>query len=85
MPRHRNRTASGEDTDGEHDHGGAMGSGINRECEVGGLPPRQQPAEQRGKAGGDLHLRLTGRRFVGPVIEPLAQTLAEGLDRSKTP
>ncbi len=79
VPGDRERGAPIKDADAPDDHLVAFAGGIHRQGQVGALPPGKDPAPQGGKADRHVQARLTRRRPVGTVVEPLAQVLAHGV------
>ena len=77
-PRHRGGAspidhAHDDDAESVGEHSRVYG-----EREVAGRPQRQDPPHQRGEAGADVYLVGRGRGAVGAVVEPLAESLADG-------
>jgi len=84
LPGHRDGTATNDDTNGEDGEALAEGGSIHGEGKVaaGGVHPGDDPAQERGKTGGDVEgaalASALGTTFLRSIAVPVAKVLAGG-------
>ena len=78
-PGHGNRATPVDHAD---DDGGGIGSfqrRVNRQCQLIGTPPHQDPPEQRREAEAHVQFGLAGTRPVPPVVQPFPEVLPDAV------
>jgi hypothetical protein len=57
-----------------------MSRSVNGQGQLRALPQTQQPAQQWGKAEGDLQVGVAGSSFIWAIKKPFPEILAQGVE-----
>ena len=79
VPGHGNGATAVEDADDDGCGLVALDSGVDGQCQMAGVPPGQNPAEQGREAERDVQSSPAGTGAVAAVVEPFAQILAQAV------